>query len=119
MEGIQEFASDMLVPIENILTPTSAGTENMMVNMADIEIDRQDVTTNHMLNDIPFKKAAGIRDMNDIAGKEKSLLALYGTYKNITKADNVSDIMRGLQKKNWFLSRHKDTTKDFYVKTKV
>lgn len=31
---------------------------------------------------------------------------------------NVSNIMRGLTTQNWLMSRHKDTTKEFYVKTK-
>ena len=31
----------------------------------------------------------------------------------------VSDIMRGQTTQNWLMSRHKNTTKDFYVKTKV
>ena len=32
---------------------------------------------------------------------------------------NVSNMMRELTTQNWLMSRHKKTTKDFYVKTKA
>ena len=49
-----------------------------------------------MLADKEFFKAAAINHIDDIAGKEKSLMGLRQTYKNIDKADNVSNIMRGM-----------------------
>ena len=56
--------------------------------------------------------------MDEVRGKEKSLMALRNTYKNIDKAENVSDLMRGMTTQNWLQSRYKNQTKDFYVKTK-
>ena len=56
--------------------------------------------------------------MDEVRGKEKSLIALRNTFKNIDKAENVSDLMRGITTQNWLQSRYPAQTKDFYVKTK-
>ena len=40
-----------------------------------------------LLLDKDFFKAAAINNVKEIEGKEKSLLALRGTYKNIDKAE--------------------------------
>ena len=42
-----------------------------------------------MLADKEFFKAAAINHIDDIVGKEKSLLALRTTYKNIDKAVEI------------------------------
>ena len=72
-----------------------------------------------MIHDRDFLKATAIHNLDEISGREKSLMALRRTFKNIDKADNVSNMMRDSTTQNWLMSRHKKTTKDFYVKTKA
>ncbi len=40
-----------------------------------------------MMHDKDFLKATAIRNVEEVAGREKSLLALRRTYKNIDKAE--------------------------------
>ena len=70
MEGIEPLSSEAMaslgsnmIHIENILTPTSAGTDHNKMDNVGLDVDREDLTTNQMLEDKPFHKAAGIGDM--------------------------------------------------------
>ena len=47
------------------------------------------------MKDKAFFKSAGVNNIDEVRGKEKSLIALRNTFKNIDKAENVSDLMRG------------------------
>jgi hypothetical protein len=46
-----------------------------------------DVDKESLLNDQSFFRASAIKSLEEIAGKEKNLLALRNTYKNIQKAE--------------------------------
>ena len=61
----------------------------------------EDFDAESLLEDKAFFKSAGVNNMGEVRGKEKSLIALRNTYKNIDKAENVSDLMRGMTTQNW------------------
>ena len=76
--------SDLLKPMKTVLTPTS--TNSSVLDLKKVSLSN-DIDTESLLLDKDFFKAAAINNVKEIVGKEKSLLALRGTYKNIDKAE--------------------------------
>lgn len=76
--------SDLLKPMKTVLTPTSSNSTVLDLKKVSLS---NDIDTESLLLDKDFFKAAAINNVKEIVGKEKSLLALRGTYKNIDKAE--------------------------------
>ena len=85
------LSDELLKPIESILTPSSCRS---LISRIDINASnlgqsaaKLDTDTQSILNDKIFVKANAITNLDGIVGREKSLIALHKTYKNIDKAE--------------------------------
>ena len=76
--------SEMLKPITSVLTPTSNNSTPPDEKMADKQMDSETASLYH---DKEFFKSAAIHNIKEVEGREESLIALRGTYKNIDKAE--------------------------------
>ena len=69
-----------------MLTPSSNLSRASHINANEIDLP-DDYDKESLLNDQSFFRASAIKSLKEIAGKEKNLIALRGTYKNIKKAE--------------------------------
>ena len=70
--------------MNTVLTPTS---NNTSLNEQNRNSDYLDSETVSLYRDKDFFKSAAIHNIKEVEGREKSLIALRGTYKNIDKAE--------------------------------
>jgi len=77
----------ILKPIKSILTPSSAMQSPASMNSSAQNFSQDESEAQSMLHDKEFFKATAIHHISEIAGREKSLLALRRTFKNIDKSE--------------------------------
>ena len=84
LEDSELKPSETIKHMNTVLTPTS---NNTSVNDQNKNNEYEDSETVSLYRDKDFFKSAAIHNIKEVEGREKSLIALRGTYKNIDKAE--------------------------------
>ena len=77
---------NLMMPITSILTPSSGRSVSHNLNKSDQNIMRSSSAVS-LMKDKEFFRINAIKSIADVEGREKSLVALHKTYKNIDKAE--------------------------------